>query len=234
LPGLVFTTGDNAYPHATAEDYRRCYDPTWGRFKDRTLPVPGNHEYHTPDAAAYFDYFGPVAGTPGHGYYSLDLGDWHLVLLDSNVDATIGSPQEQWLRADLKASKRNCIAAVWHHPVFSSGGHGNNATMADAWRDLVEFRADVLVSGHDHDYERFAPLNVGGNFDPVGGVREFVVGTGGAFLTDFLILKAHSEMRHSTHGVLKLTLHPQSYDWEFLPATGGTPLDRGHTACHRT
>jgi acid phosphatase type 7 len=234
LPGLVLTAGDNAYPRGSADDFQKCYEPTWGRFKSRTRPTPGNHEYYTRDALPYYAYFGDSAGRPGQGYYSLDYGNWHIVMIDSNVDGRAGSPQETWLREDLKKNGRNCILAVWHHPVFSSGGHGNDAAMGAIWRALQEAEGDVIVTGHDHHYERFAPQGWDAKADPVHGIREFVVGTGGAALSPIMVIKANSEVRSSgTFGVLRFVLHKTSYDWEFIPVEGQTFNDHGSATCHR-
>lgn len=230
--GTVFTVGDHAYPKGRVEDFRDCYEPTWGRHKARIHPTPGNHDYGSPNAAPYFAYFGANAGEPDKGYYSYDLEAWHIVALNSNIAAEAGSEQEQWLRADLAAHKTRCTLAYWHHPVFSSGHHGNGHRMRAIWSVLYTFGVDVVINGHDHDYERFAPQNPDGEADAERGIREFVVGTGGAPLQEFKMIRAHSEVRNNTTwGVLKLTLHPTSYDWEFIPAAGGTFRDAGSAAC---
>ena len=182
IEGTVFTAGDNAYFQGTALQYERCYDSTWGRHKDRTRPAPGNHEYESPGAAPYFNYFGERAGPPGRGYYSFTVGSWHVVSLNSNVLATDGSPQMQWLRDDLAGTTARCVAAIWHHPLFSSGQNGPILTMRDAWRILRELGADVVISGHDHIYERFGRMDETGRPTP-GGLRQFTVGTGGAELS---------------------------------------------------
>jgi hypothetical protein len=228
----VLTTGDNAYPVGAATDFLACYDPTWGRHLARTRPSPGNHEYYTDGAAPYFAYFGPNAGTPGRGYYSFDLGDWHVVALNSNIDFAAGSAQDRWLRADLAASHSRCTLAYWHHPLFSSGAHGNNPPLIDVWRILYAFGVDVVVNGHDHDYERFGRQTPGAVADPARGIRQFVVGTGGTPLRPFGAVRANSRVRDSaTHGVLKLTLHAADYDWDFVPIKGQTFRDSGHGTC---
>jgi acid phosphatase type 7 len=231
----VFTTGDNVYPDGTAANYAECYEPTWGAFKDRTRPAAGNHDYHTPGAAAYFDYFGAAAGAPGKGWYSYDLGSWHVVVLNSNCDEVggcgPGSPQERWLRADLAAHPGDCTLAYWHHPRFSSARHGNQPAVEPFWRALYEAGADVVLNGHDHSYEVFAPQDPAGAADPRG-IREFVVGTGGARPYRFETVQANSVSRSSgTAGVLRLTLRPGSYDWQFLPVAGGTHTDAGSADC---
>jgi 3',5'-cyclic AMP phosphodiesterase CpdA len=231
IDGTVFTAGDNVYPFGRAIDFYDCYEPTWGRHKARTLAAPGNHDYLAAGAAPYFAYFGPLAGPAGRGYYSYNRGAWHIISLNSNIAAQAGSAQEQWLRADLAANRTLCTLAYWHHPLFSSGQHGNDPTMHDVWQALQDFGADVVVSGHDHDYEQFHRQNVDGVAD-VNGIREFVVGTGGTSLRPFADIKANSAVRDSsTHGVLALTLHPASYDWEFVPVAGQTFTDLGSRPC---
>src|SRR5258706_1266614 len=234
IEGAVFAAGDNAYLVGSAADFANCYAPTWGRHKARTRPAPGNHEYYTPGAAPYYAYFGSHAGPSGRGYYSYNLGAWHIVSLNSdvNVPAGAGSPQEQWLRADLAANPTQCTLAYWHHPVFSSGQYGNNPRMRDIWQALYEFGADVVITGHEHDYEQFHRQNADGVLD-ANGIREFVVGTGGITLRPFLVPQPpNSAVRNSdTHGVLKLTLHPTSYDWEFIPIAGDTFTDSGSRPC---
>jgi PKD repeat protein len=230
----VLALGDEQYEDGLYSEYTGpdAYDRTWGRLKALTAPVPGNHEYHAPDAEGYFDYFGAAAGERGKGYYSFDLGGWHLIALNSELAADAMTAQEQWLRADLASMKRNCVLAYWHKPRFTSGSHGPFAGVAPLWNDLYNARADVVLSGHDHDYERFAPQNRSGVADPEG-IREFVVGTGGAYHSGFITTAANSEIRDdTTFGVLKLTLHGSGYDWEFVPESGGTFKDSGSAACH--
>lgn len=240
---IVLTVGDHTYPRGTAAEFADCYAPTWGRFKDRTWPSPGNHEYTTPGAAPYFAYFGARAA---HGWYSVDAGAWHLVSLDSNpgpdhrpaARAARYAAQLAWLRADLAAHPARCTLAFWHHPLYSSGGHGSVAAMREVWQVLQDAGAELVLSGHDHDYERFAPQDAQGHLDRARGLRQFVVGTGGAYPTPFLRTLPNSEMRdNGRFGVLRLRLQEDGYDWEFLESTrlttlGIAPPDRGHDACH--
>ena len=233
IPGTVFTAGDNAYSSGTASEYANCYDPTWGRHKARTRPAPGNHEYNTSDAAPYYAYFGANAGPSGRGYYSYDLGAWHLISLNSNIDMSAGSAQELWLRADLAATTKTCVLAYWHHPRFSSGSHGSSTESQPLWQALYDYNADVVVVGHDHNYQRFAPQTPSGAPDPVRGMREFVAGTGGRSHYSFSTPIANTEAYNTdTWGVLKLTLDAASYSWEFIPIAGGTYRDSGTGACH--
>jgi hypothetical protein len=229
--GTVFTTGDNAYHTGTAKEFRECYDPSWGRHKSHTRPVPGNHEYEGAGPGPYFDYFGAAAGPPGLGYYSFPLGDWHAIALNSAVSVNDGSAQAQWLRADLAASRGTCTIAYWHHPLFTSGPNGNQGQMRDFWRILYEAGVDVIVNGHDHLYERFAPQNPDGGRDDARGIREFIVGTGGAIPYKFVTASPNSEARiGDTYGVLKFTLQTGHYQWEFIPVSGAS--DFGSGSCH--
>jgi hypothetical protein len=233
----VLPLGDTQYERGALSDYNTYYRPTWGRVIGITRPVPGNHEYSTRNASGYFDYFGAAAGDPTKGYYSFNLGSWHLIALNSNcqnVACHRGSPQEMWLRADLAAHQNACTLAYWHHPRFTSGSvHHSNAQMQPFWQALYEFHADVALVGHQHNYERFAPQTPTGTPDPVNGIRQFVVGTGGKDLYPFSSTPApNSEVRHTgTFGVLKMTLHPTSYEWEFLPEAGTTFMDKGTATC---
>jgi hypothetical protein len=233
----VFTLGDNAYDSGTPEQFARCYEPTWGRFKKRTRPAVGNHDYRSLAAAPYFAYFGEAAGDPKKGYYSYDLGAWHVVVVNSNCGeiggCRRGSPQEKWLREDLAAHPALCTLAMWHHPRFSSALHGDDPRMRDIWKALYDAGAEVVLSGHDHDYERFAPVDANGRADAEHGMRQIVAGTGGRHLYNWGLIHPTSEVRNNqTFGVLKLTLHPASYDWEFLPAAGSTFTDSGSSKCH--
>ena len=237
IPGTVFTTGDNAYGDGTAVEFAHCYEPTWGRHRARTRPSPGNHDYGTARAAGYHDYFGAAAGEPDRAYYSYDLGAWHVIALNSNCAQVggchAGSPQEQWLRADLAANWTACTVAYWHHPRFSSGPHGGARELWPLWQALYDAGADVVLAGHDHLYERFAPQDPAGRADPARGIRQFTVGTGGASHYGVSQIAPNSEVRNGdTFGVLKLTLHPTGYEWEFVPVAGRTFTDSGSAACH--
>ena len=237
ISGTVFTAGDNVYDSGTLTEFNNCYGPSWGRHKARTKPSVGNHEYLTAGASGYFDYFGAAAGDRNKGYYSYNLGAWHVVALNSMCENVGGcgatSPMVSWLKQDLSANAKACTIAYFHHPLFSSGGHGNQTKMRSSWDALYAANADVVVSGHDHDYERFAPQSPSGATDASRGVREFVVGTGGASHSTFGTIKANSQVRNAnTYGVVKLTLHPASYDWKFVPVAGQTFTDSGTTSCH--
>lgn len=233
IPGTVYTLGDNAYPNGTATDFANCYDPSWGRHKSRTRPTAGNHDYNTAGAAGYFGYFGTAAGDPATGYYSYDLGDWHIIVLNSNVAMNAGSAQELWLRADLAAHPNRCTAAMWHHARFSSGSiHGSNTVSSPLWQALYDADADLVLVGHVHNYERFAAQTAAGVADNARGIRQFVAGTGGAGAYIFGTPIANSEVRSVNHGVLKLTLRARSYDWEFVPVAGVTFTDSGTQLCH--
>jgi hypothetical protein len=238
ISGTVFTLGDNAYLSGTPQQFRDCYAPTWGRHKARTHPAAGNHEYQTAYATGYFDYFGPAAGDPNKGWYSYDLGVWHIAVLNSNCSQIggcgRGSKQEAWLREDLAAHPAPCVAAMWHHPRFSSGAeHGDDPEVRDLWKALTDAGADLVLAGHEHVYERFAPQTADGKADPEHGLRQITVGTGGRELYAWGRIKPNSEVRdNKTFGVIKLTLHPDSYDWEFLPVDGETFTDSGSAKCH--
>jgi acid phosphatase type 7 len=236
--GTVLTLGDAAYDRGEPSEFTECYGPTWGRALDRTRPVPGNHEYGTDGAQGYFDFFGSRAGAPGKGWYSYDLGAWHVIALNSNCrevgGCDRGSEQERWLRADLNQHRTRCTLAYWHHPRFSSGAHhGSQEHVRDLWQALYETGADVVLSGHEHNYERFAPLDPTGTVDQAQGIREFVVGTGGRSLYPFDRPLPGSELRESdTYGVLQLTLNADGYDWQFLPVDGESFTDAGSDRCH--
>ncbi len=231
--GIVFTAGDNVYESGTLDEFAQCYDPTWGRYKTRTRPAPGNHDYLTPGAAGYFSYFGAAAGDPSKGYYSYDLASWHIAVINSSADVTGGSPQEQWLRQDLASHPARCTLAYWHYPRFSSGWQGSHPEMEPIWQALYEAGADVVISGHDHDYERFGPQTPSGSPDSIRGIREFVVGTGGKSLLAFRNNSSNSEVRdNTTFGVLLLKLYDDRYEWEFVPTQSGGFTDAGADMCH--
>jgi acid phosphatase type 7 len=235
--GVVAALGDLAYPDGTAENFK-CYDKTWGRVKDRTRPSPGNHEFHSQGATFYFEYFGKTAGDPKDGFYSYDLGAWHIISLNSECaeigGCNEGSREEKWLRADLAAHPTACTLAYFHKPLFSSGGaHGDAPEIKPLYQALYDANADVILSGHDHDYERFAPQDPDGKLDRARGIREFVVGTGGKNHRPFGAPEATTEVRDTTtFGVLKLTLKPTSYDWQFIPEAGKSFTDSGSDKCH--
>jgi hypothetical protein len=244
-PGGVFTAGDNVNEDpVNLADFMAYYVPTWGRHKARTRPTAGNHDYLDTAGVAqgYFDYFngtgnftGP-AGDRDKGYYSYDLGAWHIVVLNSNCSkvggCVAGSPQEQWLRSDLAAHPTACTAAMWHHPRFSSGQHPSYSSMQAFWQALYDYGAEVVFSGHNHVYERFAPQDASGKADAMG-IREFVVGTGGKshYIWGSVPLPNEEVRNNDTWGVIKLTLHPTSYDWEFIPVAGKTFSDSGTQPC---
>ncbi|MBM7776233.1 hypothetical protein JOD54_006437 [Actinokineospora baliensis] len=234
IAGTVFTTGDNVYTNGTASEFTTYYNPTWGRHKARTKPSPGNHDYNTSGATGYYNYFGAQAGPSGRGYYSYDLGNWHVVSLNSEISKSTGSAQEQWLRADLAANTKPCTLAYWHKPRFTSGSnHAPDTSAGPLVQALYDYNAEVVVTGHNHQYERFAPMNPSGTADSARGIRHFVAGMGGAGFYGFGTIQPNSEARNSnTHGVLKFTLHANSYDWQFVPEAGKTYNDSGNTACH--
>jgi Calcineurin-like phosphoesterase len=239
IPGTVVTLGDNVYPDGKLTEFNTCYAAGWGRHKSRTRPSAGNHDYHVAGGAGYYSYFGSAASPLDNncrsnckGYYSYNLGPWHIIVLNSETDHTTGSAQELWLRADLAANPRKCTLAYWHHPRFSSGHHGNNTTVQPFWQALYEYGADVILNGHDHMYERFAPQSPTGQAAPGRGIRQFVVGTGGAGLYPWTTIQPNSEARNNTaSGVLKLSLHGTSYDWNFIPIAGQTYADSGSSTC---
>lgn len=231
IQGTVVTLGDNVYYHGSLREFLDCYEPTWGRHKDRTFPSPGNHDYETPGAAGYFDYFGESAGQPGLGYYSYDLGSWHILSLNSNISASAGSPQYAFVARDLTTRPASCTLAYWHHPLFSSGPNGNTRTMTDIYKLLYDNGADVVLNGHEHWYERFEPQTADGVADTARGIRQFVVGTGGGEITGEAQRKANSAIRIGDFGVLRLTLQQGSYDWNFV-RVGGAIADSGAGGCH--
>jgi hypothetical protein len=245
-PVALLGLGDEQYECAGTQAFAQSYGPTWGQFKSITHPVPGNHEYQTSGglncdatgkATGYFNYFGAAAGDPTKGYYSYNIGAWHIIALNSNCDivaCSAGSPQEAWLKADLAANTAKCTLAYWHHARFSSDQYqGNNTDLSAWWTDLYNANADLVLSGHSHEYERFAPQNPTGVSDSTRGIREFIVGTGGRNFSTFGTVKANSEVRNATtFGALKLVLHPTSYEFQFIPEAGGTFTDAGSGTCH--
>lgn len=239
IGGGVFTLGDNAYSSGTSTEFTNCYGPTWGRasIKDRTRPAPGNHDYGTVGATGYYGYFGTAAGDPTKGYYAYDAGTWRVYVLNSNcsiIACAAGSAQEQWLRGDLAANPRACVVAMWHHPRFSSGtSHGSSTTVQALYQALYEYNAEIVLSGHEHNYERFAPQTATGVADAARGIVEFVVGTGGVGHYAFGTPIANSVVRNSTSfGVLRLALSANAWSFQFLPVAGQTFTDSGSGTCH--
>ena len=226
-PDVVFTTGDNAYPDGSTSDFAQRYDPTWGRRKASTRPSPGNHDHHTPDAAGYFAYFGTRAPGP---YYSYDLGSWHLVSLDSELPVEPGSKQYEWLRRDLASSEATCTLAYWHKPRFTAGRYDDFEFTKPLWQLLYDARAELVLNGHDHNYQRYPRLDPDGHADPARGIRELVVGTGGAGLYSVRPDPRRDAAYDRENGVLQLTLRPGRYDWRFLPVSGSYS-DSGSGTC---
>jgi acid phosphatase type 7 len=238
IPGTVFTLGDNVYPNGTASQFRNCYKPTWGTYKERTRPTAGNHDYHTTGARAYFDYFGWRAGKPGRGYYSYERGSWHIVALNSNC-SEVGcgrlSPQGRWLSNNLANHQARCTLAYFHHPLYASGTGSDTPEVKPLWSILYNRGADVILSGHAHRYERFRPITPGGAADWANGIRQFIVGTGGAPGGDEYNGPDDPNMQRmklGTPGVLRLNLGAGSYGWKFVPVAGQTFTDSGTDECH--
>jgi hypothetical protein len=232
-PNAVAVLGDNQYETGFLPYYQSVYDATWGAFRSKTFPVPGNHEYYRVGADGYYAYFGAAAGDPARGYYAYDLGSWHILALNSNceyVPCQTDSAQEQWVRRELAAHPRGCTMAYWHHALFSS--QGGEARMRDIWRDLTAARVDVVLSGHNHNYERFSGQDADGRLDPFGGPREFIVGTGGRSFGTIRRAGRNSEVHADTvFGVLALVLSRTGYAWSF-DSEGGAFVDTGSTPCH--
>ena len=235
IPGTVFTLGDASYPNGTASEYTNCYGPTWGRSLSRTYEVLGNHEYNTAGALPTYDYFGDRAGPRGKGFYSVNIGDWHVVVINDNISMSSGSEQDKWLVADLAANTRSCTLALWHQPRYrsSNDGSGERTSRKILWDRLYAAGAEIVMSGHQHFYERFAPMDNLGNLNDATGIREFIVGTGGesTSLPTTTIAK-NSEVRSDAFGVMKLTLLPGSFEWKFIPMKGYTFSDTGTGTCH--
>jgi hypothetical protein len=241
IPGTVFTLGDNVFPSGSPQSYADCYGPSWGRHKDRTYATLGNHEYFSGTAEPSFSYFGERAGPADRGYYSLDLGNWHIIVLNIN-DATVnearpfeGSAQDEWLKADLAANTKSCTVAMWHNPRFFSSntvGWTSNAYVLTTWQRLYEAGVDVVLNGHQHHYERLSPMSPTGSLDNASGIRTFNVGTGGESTEHMIAIAEHSEVRSAAFGVLRLTLGAGAYSWEFVPAVPGEFSDTGSGSCH--
>ncbi len=242
IPGTVFALGDLAYDAVTLGQFQNCYGRAWGKFKARTRPALGNHEYRDRSAAPYYQYWAGQAGPAGKGYYSYELGAWHVVVLNTNCEAVglggcgADSPQEIWLRQDLREHRDACIVAYGHHALFSSGifrSHAVHPELKRLWEDLYAAHADLVLAGHEHSYERFGPQDPEGRADPEHGIREIVVGTGGRSHDPLgLALRNSEKQNYDTYGVLKLTLAPQGYTWEFIPEEGKTFRDSGSGVCH--
>ena len=247
VPVVVFTAGDNAYPIGSRVDFKFCYDSAWGgRLKSATRPAPGNHEYLTTGASAYFDYFGELAGPPGQGYYRYDLAGWDIFALNSEVlhrpssplaarlYKRISSEQYAWLEKELEAPTGDCILAYWHHPRFNSGSYGDDPAVATLWDRLYASGAEVIVTGHEHVYERFKPLRPDRSVDENYGITQFIVGTGGAHLRAFprgATFESSAEHMNDRYGVLILALDHDSVFWRFVATTGKTE-DQGSVGCH--
>ncbi len=237
IPGTVYILGDNVYENGSTSEYANCYDPTWGRHKARTKPSSGNHDYNTSGATPYYNYFGASAGDPSKGYYSYNLGAWHVIVLNSNISKSASSPQVQWLNADLAANQGRCTLAYFHHPIYSStGGSGSSGVYYSSTRPFLDALyaggADVYLAGHRHFYERLGPMAPNGTSDPVNGVRTFIVGSGGIGGGGVTNVHPRSEVRNGdTRGVLKMYLYDDSYAWKFIPIAGKTFSDTGSVAC---
>jgi hypothetical protein len=229
IEGTIFALGDNVQGSGTAEEFADCYDPTWGRHKARTWPAVGNHEYNVPDAEPHFEYWGERAGPAGKGYYSYEQGPWHIVVLNSN---RLFEEQNDWLAADLAANPRQCTLAYWHHPWFTSSAYKGPEELRRFVEILYQAGVDVVLTGHAHGYERFAPQTAQGEADAERGIRHFVVGSGGAPFHPFRQIKPNSQVRALAYGVLKLELFPSRYTWEFVPVEGEAFTDKGRDRCH--
>ena len=227
----VLTLGDNAYDDGTAVEFANCYGPTWGAHKARTHPAPGNHEYHTPDASGYFGYFGAAAGPGNRGYYSFDLGAWHIVSLNSEQDTGSNGAQVAWLRNDLANTSAACVLAYWHKPRWTKGNYTDLTESQHLWDTLYDAGADVVLAGHDHNYQRYPPMDKAGAAAPGRGIRSFVVGTGGRHLYTLKSDARREAGSDATFGVLQLILHATGYDWQFVPVAGSTYADSGSGTC---
>lgn len=228
----VFTAGDNVYPNGHPNDWRNCYDPWWGEFKDRTRPGIGNHDYETQNAKPYFDYWGDRAGPRDAGYYTYTLGEWRIIALNSEIDTRPGSAQYVWLQNELTVNQERCTAAIWHKPLYSSGVNGPNPHMRDVYRLLYNANADLVINGHDHNYEVFHPQDADGRRDDARGLRQFVVGTGGVALTNFPRTAPNSAYREQVQGVILFELRSGSYNWQFISPQPPQFRDSGTGACH--
>jgi hypothetical protein len=238
IPGTVFAVGDLVYPDPSGNYFAKCFAPTWGRFRNRMIPTAGNHEFNPPGSLGYYSYLGRVAGDPLKGWYSFNLGAWHVIVLSAECDkiggCTATSPEGQWLQSDLTANPAVCTLALWHEPLYSSDTAAVSTSVQPFWQILYNAGADLVVNGHAHHYERWAPQDPYGNLDPTRGIREILAGTGGNPPGCISKTLAPNEevLFCSTNGVLKLTLHATSYDWQFIPIAGETATDSGTTSCH--
>ncbi len=230
--GPILLAGDLAYMRGRMEEFRNCFEPDYGRYRSRFRPAPGNHEYEDPGANGYFSYFGDAAGPGRQGYYAFDAAAWRVLMLNSSQPAANGSPQYLWVKSDLQSHRTRCTLAVWHHPYVTSGPNGPNTYMRDMFALLYEAGAEVVVSAHDHFYERFGPQNPAYEADRDRGIRQFIAGTGGAPLYRPVARFPNSETIVEAWGVLRLRLSPMAYDWEFVDASSGAIADRGTASCH--
>lgn len=231
IPGTVFILGDAAYMRGSADDFRRCFEPDWGRFRSRWRALPGNHEYEMPLASGYYDYFGDAAGAGRKGWYGFRAATWHVLMLNSSQPMVKNSEQYLWVERELQTNRTRCTAAMWHHPYASSGPNGLNPHARDMWQLLMDHGVEMVVSAHDHFYERYAKQNA--DYAAADrGIRQFVAGTGGAPLYRPVAIIPNREHHIESFGVLKLTLAPTAYDWEFVEAPSGQSTDRGSTVCH--
>lgn len=231
LPGTIVPLGDLVYQNGTRWQFRNCYDPTWGRLLSRSRPAPGNHEYRTNQAAPYYEYFGSRAGPSGKGYYTYKLGAWRIYSLNSERNI---AEQTTWLTSHLADNKSRCILAYWHKPLYTSGQVPPTPAVRPLFDALQKAGAEVVLNGHQHNYERFAPQDADSNFMAQGGTRQFVVGTGGSQLEDFVTVAKNSKLRYvAGHGILRMTLSPDKYSWNFLPVPGAPPADSGYANCSR-
>jgi hypothetical protein len=233
IPGTIYTLGDNSNENGTSYEYLNCFGPSWGRFLDRLYPTPGNHDYGTENGSAYYDYFPTIQSVRGNGYYSYDIGSWHIIALNSVIDMSNDSFQVKWLREDLVSHPALCMLAYWHHPRWTSGTSGNNGHLATIWQILYDHGVEVVVNGNEHMYERFAPMDPTGALDLEHGIREFVAGTGGVSHYPLGEIQPNSQVRDNTaFGVLKFTLYSDGYDWEFIPVDAAGFTDSGSESCH--
>jgi hypothetical protein len=236
MPGTIITAGDDAFPFGTAANYSQCYDAFWGRHKARTWASLGNHDYDSSSTGQFaFDYFGERAGPRGKGFYSMNLGAWHVIVLNDNISFTQNSEQETWLRADLAADTAKCTLAIWHQPLFLSSntaGFTSRSLAKILWDDLYAANADVVVNGHQHDYERMAPMDPAGNRDDARGIRQFNSGVGGDSYIQPTVRHPNSETWGTDFGVLRLTLRDADYDWQFVHIAGASYTDQGSGTCH--